>query len=231
MGSMIEFTRPDGASAPAYFAEPPGKPDAPGVVVVEEWWGLIDSIKQVADDLAAAGFRALVPDLFRGRKAAKGDEANHLMEGLDFQDALSQDVRGALIYLRKNGAKAGVLGFCMGGALALLAAIHLAEDDASVVFYGIPPAEGGDPSAITIPVQLHFGTQDDFFSPDAVNALEQQLKAGNVNHEMYRYQGAGHGFCNPNQPGSSGLGNYDERAARTARERAVSFLTRTLSPR
>jgi len=231
MAEMIEVTRPGGGRVPAYYAEPADAQNAPGVVVIQEWWGLIDSIKETADKLAAAGFRALVPDLYRGRKAAVGDEANHLMEGLDFQDALTQDVHGALLHLKKGGQKAGVLGYCMGGALALLAAMHLSDTDAAVVFYGMPPEQAGDPSQIETPVQLHFGTDDEFFQRDAVKALEQKLQAGNVPYEFYWYEGARHGFCNPNQKGKSGLGNYDERAARTAWERAEDFLTRTLSPR
>ncbi|HET7813365.1 MAG TPA: dienelactone hydrolase family protein [Candidatus Baltobacteraceae bacterium] len=229
MGEMIEFERPDGGKVPGYYAAK--DESAPGVVVIQEWWGLIDEIKSVADRLSNAGFRALVPDLFRGRKAAKGDEANHLLEGLDFQDALQQDVRGALLYLKKNGAKAGVLGYCMGGALALLAAMHLPEDDASVVFYGFPPAEAGDPSEIRIPLQLHFGTEDEFFKPERAREIESKLKAGGVDHEFHWYEGAHHGFCNPNQPGNSGLGNYDAQAAAAAWQRAVDFLTRTLSRR
>lgn len=231
MGEMIEVARPDGDRLPAYYAAPSGAQAAPGVVVIQEWWGLIDSIKETADKLAASGFRAVVPDLFRGRKAAAGDEANHLMEGLDFQDALTQDVRGALLHLKKGGGKAGVLGYCMGGALALLSAMHLSENDASVVFYGMPPEEAGDPSRIKIPVQLHFGTDDEFFQRDAAKALEQKLQAGGVQYEFYWYEGARHGFCNPNQQGKSGLGNYDAQAAQTAWQRAADFLTRTLSPR
>jgi carboxymethylenebutenolidase len=231
MGEMIEITRPDGKTAPAYFAQPAAPDGAPGVVVIQEWWGLIDEIKAVADRLAGAGFRALVPDLFRGRKAAVGDEANHLMEGLDFQDAFTQDARGALLHLKKNGGTAGVLGYCMGGAIALLCAMHVPENDTSVVFYGMPPPEAGDPSKIRIPVQLHFGTEDEFFKRDDAQALEQKLKDGGVDAEFYWYEGAHHGFCNPNQPGQSGLGNYHEHAARTAWDRAVRFLTRTLSRR
>lgn len=229
MGEMIEFERPDGGKVPGYYAAK--DENAPGVVVIQEWWGLIDETKAIADRLAAAGFRAIVPDLFRGRKAAKGDEANHLMEGLDFQDAFSQDVRGALVYLKKNGAKAGVMGYCMGGALALLTAMYVPEDDASVVFYGAPPPEAGDPSKIRIPVQLHFGTEDEFFKPEQTQALQEKLTAGGVDHEFHWYEGARHGFCNPNQPGNSGLGNYNAQAAATAWDRALAFLTRTLSPR
>ncbi len=230
MGETIEYTRPDGKTAPGYYAQPAGAANAPGIVVIQEWWGVTPATKQIADNYAAAGFRALVPDLFRGRTAAVGDEANHLMEGLDFHDAFSQDVRGALLLLKQNGARAGVVGYCMGGALALLTAMHVPEADAAVVFYGLPPAEAGDPASIKIPVLLHFGERDEFFKPQAVTQLEERLKEGAVDFRLHWYD-AGHGFCNPNQPGNAGLGNYNEQAARLAWDRTLAFFNRTLSPR
>ena len=139
---MIEFPRPDGKAAPGYYAAPSGAANAPGVVMLEEWWGVTDHIKHTADKLAAAGFRVLVPDLYRGRVAAVGDEANHLMEGLDFGDAATQDARGAAQYLKATGSKkVGVIGFCMGGALTILAAMYDPEFNAAVTFYGYPPPE------------------------------------------------------------------------------------------
>jgi carboxymethylenebutenolidase len=228
VGKAIEFTRPDGATAPGYLALPPDeRPDAPGVVVVEEWWGVTDQIKATADDIAAHGYRVLVPDLYRGKTAAVGDEANHLMEGLDFGDATSEDVRGAVMHLKASGGKAAVLGFCMGGAIAMLAAMHVPEADAAIAFYGFPPPEGGDPASIDIWVQCHAALRDDHFAPERVEAFEAKLKSGGVNYEMYWYD-AGHGFCNPNPPGAAGLGNYDALAAASAWERTYAFLGRVL---
>ncbi|HTX59928.1 MAG TPA: dienelactone hydrolase family protein, partial [Verrucomicrobiae bacterium] len=107
MGSTIEFARPDGGRAPGYFAE--AAQGAPGVVMFQEWWGLDDHIKHTADRLAGHGYNVLAPDLYRGRVAATGDEANHLMQGLDFGDAVTQDARGAAAFLRERGAaKVGV---------------------------------------------------------------------------------------------------------------------------
>lgn len=228
MGQMIEFTRPDGQTAPAYLASPQSDAeDKPGIVLVAEWWGVTADIMRIADEYAALGYRVLVPDLYRGRTAAIGDEANHLMEGLDFRDAFSQDVRGALQHLKTNGKKAGVTGYCMGGAIAMLSAMHLKEPDAAVVFYGFPPAEAGDPGTIEIPLQCHFAKQDEFFSAQRGAEIEQRLKDGKVPFEMYWYD-ARHGFCNPNQPGESGLGNYDAPAAHQAWERTVRFWKNTL---
>jgi len=228
MGERIEFQRPDGKTCPGYLATPAdGGANAPGVVVVEEWWGVTPQIMQVADDLAARGYRALVPDLYRGRTAAVGDEANHLMEGLDFGDAATQDVRGAVLELKKNGAKVAVLGFCMGGAISVLAGMYVPETDAIVPFYGFPPPEAGDPGRIRCPVLAHAARKDEFFKPDAVEAFEEKLRAGGVQHELHWYD-AGHGFTNPMPEGQAGLGHYDEAAAKQAWDRTYAFLDRVL---
>lgn len=229
MGQMIEFTRPDGARAPGYYSEPAPSSHASGIVMLEEWWGLTPHIKELADRLAAAGFRALVPDLYRGRTAAVGDEANHLMQGLDFSDAAGQDTRGAAQYLKSTGStKVGVVGFCMGGALALIAAMHVPEFDAAVTFYGYPPSEAGDMGTIGIPLQGHWATHDDHFSPDGVDRIESVLKKAEVPYEFYRYD-AKHGFINPNGVGHAGLGHHDAAAADQAWGRAVEFLSKNLS--
>jgi carboxymethylenebutenolidase len=228
MGENIKYIRPDGKTAPAYYAPPEKHADsAPGIVIVQEWWGITADIMRIADEYASLGYRVLVPDLYRGRAAAIGDEANHLMEGLDFQDAFSQDVRGALQHLKTNGKKAGVTGYCMGGAIAFLTAMHVKDADAAVVFYGFPPSEAGDPATIEIPLQVHFAKYDEFFAPTRAAEIEERMKEGKVPSEVYWYD-AKHGFCNPNQPGESGLGNYNGPAAHEAWERAVRFWSNTL---
>ena len=113
MGSMINYSRPDGQTVQGYLSEavnPIGS-----LVVIQEWWGLNDQIRGVADRCAQAGFTALVPDLYRGKSTVQAEEAHHLMTGLNFGDAASQDVRGAAQYLAARGGKVGVTGFCMGG--------------------------------------------------------------------------------------------------------------------
>ncbi|HEY1654419.1 MAG TPA: dienelactone hydrolase family protein [Candidatus Tumulicola sp.] len=221
---VTEFVRPDGQRAPGFYAEPERPDGAPGVVLFEEWWGLTDHVRETAERLAGDGFRVLVPDLYRGRVAATGDEANHLMEGLDFSDAVTQDARGAAAYLKAQGShKVGVLGFCMGGALAMLAAIHDPDFDAAVVFYGFPPAEAGDPASIRIPVMCHWAVGDEFFNIERVDAIERALEAAGVAHEFHRYD-AKHAFYNP-----GGLGNYHAEHAETAWARTLEFLRRTLA--
>lgn len=227
MGERIEHSRPDGKTTPAYYASPEKLENAPGIVVVSEWWGVTADMTSIADRYAELGYRVLVPDLFRGRTAAKGDEANHLMEGLDFGDAATHDVRGAIQHLKKPGTKVGVTGYCMGGALTLLAAMHVPEADAAVVFYGYPPPEAGDPATIKIPLQCHFAKHDEFFAPAGVEKLEERLKEGHVPCELFWYD-AKHAFANPNPPGNAGLGHYDPAAAQLSWERAVRFWKNTL---
>ena len=139
MGHMVTFQRPDGKDVQGYLAEPAQPDGAPAVVVIQEWWGLNAQIRGVAERLAQAGYLALVPDLYRGRMTLEEAEAHHLMTGLDFGDAASQDIRGAVQHLKTRAAKVGVSGFCMGGALALLALTQAPEIDAAVVWYGCPP--------------------------------------------------------------------------------------------
>src|SRR3970040_161355 len=127
MGKMISFKRPDGQSVNGYLAEPAQAANAPGVVVIQEWWGLNDQIKGVADRLAKAGYPALVPDLYRGKAPVDAKEAEPLMQGLNFGDAAGQDVRGAVQYLKGKSRKVGVTGFCMGGALTVLSAVNVPE--------------------------------------------------------------------------------------------------------
>lgn len=223
MGEMITFARPDGKTAPGYYVAPEQNGEsAPGIVLLQEWWGITAWIMEVADRYAALGYRVLAPDLFRGRTAAVGDEANHLVEGLDFQDALTQDVRGALQHLKQSSERVGVTGYCMGGAVAMLAAMHLKEPAAAVVFYGLPPEQAGDPATIEIPIEMHYARQDEFFTPDAVARLEERLTQGKVPHELFFYD-ADHGFCNPNPVGASGLGHYNPKACHEAWERTVKF--------
>src|SRR5213596_2356825 len=144
MGSIVQFERPDGKHCSGYYAEPAKDSKAPGVVVIQEWWGLNDQIKGVADKLAGLGYRALVPDLYKGKVTLDAAEAQHLMTNLDFGQAASQDIRGAAQYLKQSSAKVGVVGFCMGGALTVLAAVFVNAIDAASSWYGFPPEQAAD---------------------------------------------------------------------------------------
>jgi carboxymethylenebutenolidase len=229
MGKMISFKRPDGKSVDGYLAEPATGASAPGIVVIQEWWGLNDQIKGVADKLAAAGYRALVPDLYRGKLALETNEAEHLMTGLDFGDAAGQDVRGAVQHLKASGsAKAGVTGFCMGGALTVLAAVNVPEADAAVVWYGYPPLEYVDASRITAPLLAHWATDDAAFPIGKVDELEAKLRAAGVKFEFHRYD-AKHAFANETADSKNlPMLKYDPVAAELAWRRSLEFLASNL---
>lgn len=218
MGEKIQFKCPNGSTAPGYLATPAKGASAAAVVVIQEWWGLNSQIQGVADRFAQAGYRALVPDLYRGRVTQSPDEANHLMSGLDWAGATNQDIRGAAQHLKAGGGKVAVLGFCMGGALTIMSGVHVPEVDAAVCFYGIPPEKAADPQEIRVPIQGHFAQKDDWCTPAAVDALEQKLKAGKVKFELYRYPGQ-HGFFNEQRPEV-----YDAQGAAQAWQRTLAFL-------
>lgn len=221
MGQMIELRHPDGGNSRAYLAE--AGAGAPGLILIQEWWGLNAHIQSVADRFAAAGFTTLAPDLYQGRVAGSADEASHLMNGLDFVAAIEQDLRAALARLKTQAPAVGVLGFCMGGALTLAAAARLQGLDAAVCYYGIPPAELADLSHITIPLQGHFASRDDWCTPAAVDTLEAQLRGAGRNFDFHRYE-ADHAFFNNARPEV-----FDAAAAALSFERSVQFLRQQLS--
>lgn len=220
MGHMIDFTRPDGGKTSGYLAD--AGPGSPGVILIQEWWGLNDHIKELAERLAAEGLTALAPDLYRGRLTSSADEASHLMNNLDFGDATHQDLRGAADYLAQRSLPVGVTGFCMGGALTVAAAVHLEGVSAAVCFYGIPPASFADPADIRIPFQGHFATRDDWCTPTVVSHLVDAMKAAGEEPDIHFYE-ADHAFVNKTRPEV-----YDEASATLAWTRAVSFLKRHL---
>ena len=229
MGKTVSFKRPDGKSIDGYLAEPAQAPGAPGVVVIQEWWGLNSQIRGVADRLAAAGYVALVPDLYRGKSTVEAEEAHHLMDGLDFADAAAQDVRGAVQFLKARGTKVGVTGFCMGGALTLLAAGMAPEIDAAAIWYGCPPLEYLDATKIKAPLLAHWATQDEFFPLATVDALEGKLRESGVRFEFHRYL-ARHGFANETAigPGRIPATQYDPIWSQQAWDRSFRFLGRHL---
>ena len=229
MGQMISYKRPDGGSVNGYLAEPKGGSAAPAMVVIQEWWGLNDQIKGVADKLAGAGYRALVPDLYRGKVAVEANEAEHLMTNLNFGDAAGQDIRGAVQYLKASGSrKTGVTGFCMGGALTVLSAVNVPEADAGVIWYGYPPLEYVDAKKIRAPLLGHWATHDQAFAIGGVDALEKKLREASVKFEFHRYD-AKHAFANETADTKKlDMLKYDPKAAEQAWKRTMEFLDRNL---
>lgn len=181
---------------PAYEAGPKA---GPAIIVLQEWWGVNDIIKEQAVLLKdATGYRCLVPDLYKGNIGVDKEEANHLMSNLDFPGAV-KELGEAVKYLKSTGAtKVGVVGFCMGGALSFAAAQH-AGVDAAAPFYGIPDPAICNPAAIKVPVQAHFGqldTMKGFSDPESIAAVVDKMKAAGAPVELFMYEHCGHAFMN-----------------------------------
>jgi carboxymethylenebutenolidase len=217
MGTNITFRRPDGKEAAGYLAKA-GRANAPGIVVIQEWWGLQDQIKGMCDRFALAGYDALAPDLYAGTVVPYHDReaAGKEMGSLNFLDATDQTVRGAVLLLKKSAAKVGLTGFCMGGAVTILGACRIPELSAGVCFYGIPPESVAKPADIKVPLQAHFANNDDWCTPKAVDAFEAALKAAGRNAEVFRYD-AEHAFVNEQRD------VYDRMAAELAWKRTLQF--------
>jgi carboxymethylenebutenolidase len=229
MGTTISYNRPDGNSVSGYLAEPARPEGASAVVVIQEWWGVNAQIRGVADRLAKAGYLALVPDLYRGKSTVEAEEAHHLLTGLNFGDAASQDIRGAVQFLKTRCKKVGVTGFCMGGALTLLTVCAAPEVDAAVVWYGCPPLEYIDATKIKVPLQGHWATQDEFFPIATVDSLEEKLRAANVSFDFHRYL-AHHAFANETAVGPNRIPQtqYDSVWSQQAWDRTCRFFGRWL---
>jgi carboxymethylenebutenolidase len=217
MGTSISFGRPDGKEAKGYLAKA-GRANAPGVVVIQEWWGLQDQIKGITDRFALAGYDALAPDLYDGTVVPYHDTeaAGKEMGSLNFIDATEQTVRGAAQLLRQSGAKVGLTGFCLGGAVTIIGACRIPELSAAVCFYGIPPDSVAKPADIKVPFQAHFANADDWCTPAAVDAFEAALKAAGKSAEVFRYD-ASHAFVNEQRS------VYDRAAAEVAWGRTLKF--------
>ncbi|MET0639680.1 MAG: dienelactone hydrolase family protein [Hyphomicrobium sp.] len=218
MGTRIPFARPDGKTAEGYLSLA-GKANVPGVVVIQEWWGLQDQIKGLCDRFALLGYDALAPDLYAGTVIPyhDSDAAMREMGSLNFLDACDQSVRGAAQFLLRSSPKVAVSGFCMGGAVALLGACRVPEFSAAVPFYGLPPETVATPADVKVPVQGHFANSDDFVTPEKVDAFEAGLKAAGKSAEFYRYD-ASHAFMNEQRS------VHDRHCAELAWERASAFL-------
>jgi carboxymethylenebutenolidase len=216
MGTMVDFAS-NGNTASGYLALP-GSGSGPGVIVVQEWWGLDSGTKEMTDRLAVAGFVALAPDLYHGELAGhtEMDKAGELMASLPAARA-GRDMSGAVDYLADHDATTGdgigVVGFCMGGLLTfVLAALRPDKVKAVVPFYGFPTGDGGpDLSKIEAAIQGHMAEHDDFFPPDAAKALEQQLIDLGKDVTITVYPGSGHAFMAPhNALGTQDQALYDQ---------------------
>jgi carboxymethylenebutenolidase len=227
MGEIVEFPS-NGSTAHGYLATPPGG-TGPGLVVIQEWWGLVEHIKDVADRLAGEGFVALVPDLYHGKSVGntEPDEAGKLLMSLNLEQA-AKDMSGAVDYVaaHSRGEGIGVIGFCMGGGLALLLGTQRPDVVKAVVpFYGLisSPAMEPDWSRMTAAVQGHYAENDDMAGPPAVEKLERELGGRGVPVELFLYPGTTHAFFNDTRPEV-----HDPEASALAWQRSVEFLRSTL---
>ena len=218
-GQMVEFPS-NGRTTSGYLATP-AQGKGPGVIVIQEWWGLVPHIKDVCDRFAAEGYVAIAPDMYHGESAKSPDEAGKLMMALRIDEA-EKDLRGAVTYLSSHeatsGNKVGTIGFCMGGALSLYAASKNPQVGACVVFYGIHPNVKPDLPNLQAPVLGIYAERDGFVTPAVVHELEAKLKERGKSAEMHIYAGRDHGFFNDTRSEV-----YDEADANDAWKRVLKF--------
>jgi carboxymethylenebutenolidase len=224
MGRMIVFPS-DSIETPGYLALPAQTP-APGVIVIQEWWGLEPHIKDVTDRFAAEGFVALAPDLYHGKIATEPDEARKLAMELEYDHAVAEIVAAARFLLARDdvrGPTVGVVGFCMGGALSLLAACASDLFGAAVVFYGRNPNPIERVRSLHCPLLGLYGEADQGIPPSEVERLRRALEAAGKQFELHIYPGAPHAFFNDTRA------SYRPEAAIDAWRRTLAFLRRHLA--
>jgi carboxymethylenebutenolidase len=216
-GRTIEFPA-NGSTAQGYLSLPAaGK--GPGILVIQEWWGLVNHIKNVCDRFAAEGFSALAPDLYHGQTASEPDEAEKLFMALNIAQA-EKDLKGAARYLagHSSTAKLGAVGFCMGGQLALFAATLNPSIGATVNFYGIHPNVKPDYTKLAGPVLGLYAEKDGFVSPQVAKDVDRAIKGAGKSSEIHIYPGVDHAFFNDENAGA-----YDKTAAADAWRRVLAF--------
>ncbi len=223
-GEIVTFPS-NSRTASGYLSAPP-EAIGPGIVVIQEWWGLVPHIKAIADRFSAEGFLALAPDLYHGKSTRSPDEAGKLMMALNVDQA-ERDLSGAVTYLKDHPAnltrKVGSVGFCMGGALSLYAASKNRDLSACVVFYGGHPKIKPDLQALTAPVLGLYAGRDGFVTPDSVRDLDRKLTELRKPHDFHTYPDADHAFFNDERPEV-----YNRTAAEDAWKRTLAFFRKNL---
>ncbi len=218
-GEIIEF-KGNGQPYTGYIS--PASNGGPAVIVIQEWWGLVDHIKDIADRFASAGFTALAPDFYHGKSTKSPDEAGKLFMALNISDAekvLKGAIDALLSHPKCTTKTAGVVGFCMGGQLALYAASKNPEKvSACVVFYGIHPNVKPDYENIKAPILGFFGEKDSSVSPAKVKALSEKLNSAGKQHQFHTYPGLDHAFFNDTRAEV-----YDANAAADSWNKTLEF--------
>jgi carboxymethylenebutenolidase len=230
MAETVEF-KSNGHNASGYLASP-GSGSGPGILVIQEWWGLDAGVKTMVDRLAAEGFVALAPDLYHGELAKHDemDKAAHLMNSMPAERA-GKDMSGAVDYLASHPAVTsngiGVVGFCMGGMLAFLIAANRGDQVKAVVpFYGFPQGDAEPEwSKLRASVSGHMAENDNFFPPAAAQALEKKLRGMGKDVTLKVHPGTGHAFMGPH----NALGTLDEKLSEQIWPEAIAFLKSKLA--
>ena len=217
-------TFPTGSGTAHGYLAVPESGSGPGVIVIQEWWGLTDHIADVTDRLAKEGFVALAPDLYGGKTAHDGDEAGQMMMSLPVDEA-ARDLGGAVDFLLGHQAvtssKVGAVGFCMGGGFVLLLAAQQGDKvGAAVPFYGVGPGDPKSYAGITAAVQGHYGLRDDFYPAADATQQAEQIKRESGAPVTFHFYDAGHAFHNDENL----LGTYSEADAKLAWSRTLDFL-------
>ena len=230
-GSRQNATFPSGAGQAHGYLAVPGSGSGPGVIVVQEWWGLTDHIADIADRLAIEGFVALAPDLFGGKVTHDAGEAGRLMSELPVERA-AQDLAGAVDFLLGHdavtSAAVGAVGFCMGGGFVLMLAEQQGDRiGAAVPFYGVGPAVPDGYKRLTAAVQGHYAEQDGLYPVEQARQQEEQIRRESGAQVEFFYYPAGHAFLND----ANIIGTYDPDNAALAWGRATAFLHDTLTSR
>ncbi len=224
MATKVSFESKAGGAIQGVRSEPAGAGKAGGVVVVQEWWGLSEFIRDVCDRLAEAGFVALAPDLYHGRLPGSKAEAAQAMGALDKRRAVAE-IGDAVTYLAADArcsGKVAVMGFCLGGALTLAATCQLEGIAAALPFYGIPELPMDAFARVKAPIQAHFAKKDDWAKASVAEAIQKEIRSGGGSMDLFVYD-AGHAFMRSTDPEV-----YDAEDARVAWERAAAFLEKHL---
>ncbi|MHB8676929.1 MAG: dienelactone hydrolase family protein [Candidatus Acidiferrales bacterium] len=209
-----------------YLVAPTTSGKHPAIIVIHEWWGLNDWVKEQARKFANLGYVTLAVDLYRGKSTADPEEAHELMRGLP-QDRGIRDLKAAFSYMAARPdvepSKIGVVGWCMGGGYAILLAQNEPNLAACAVNYGALPTDPQNIAKIKAPVLGNFGADDLGITPKDVNAFVASMNGDGKAVDVKIYDGAGHAFENPNNKAG-----YRPEAAKNAWSRMVAFFKANL---
>jgi carboxymethylenebutenolidase len=224
MTTQVKFASSADGQLEGALAEPPGSGKAGGVLVIQEWWGLSDHVKSLCDRLAQAGFLALAPDLFHGKRPANVEEAAKTMTSLDKKKAVAE-IGDAVAFQRKHprsNGKVAVIGFCMGGVLTFEAARSIDGLAAAVAFYGLPESPLDAFAKVRVPIQAHFAKRDDWAKASVAEEIQNKVRSSGGQMDLYVYD-AGHAFMRDTDPNA-----HDPANAKVAWARAIDFLKKHL---